>query len=189
MTTEDKFVVIKRKISNYEKQGYDRIHIPGGTSKDGEHYSGVFLYHFDKKSKEILFLGVPYSSKFYLEHKSNGHTKRSGETPKETARREVLEETGLFIEEGDLDLVLQYHIPNRIDKTKTHQKNFYCTNKYSGTLYSFEGPNPIDGETSSPLWIPYNLFRKVLFGGHQQALQLAVRRLRNLSADYYYALR
>jgi len=177
------------KIKEFRSLGFDEIRIPGGSSLGEEHYSGVFIFACDHTKKQLFFLGVPYNSSFYKNGNNSNHTKKAGELPTETARRELFEETGLLVEEGDLNLVFSYSIPDRHDKMKMHHKNFYLTNKFLGTLSDFDTrPNPIDNETGSPLWIPASLFKGLLYKGHQQAFQSVCDSLKLESADFYYAL-
>lgn len=183
----DEFVL--SEINKLKTLGYDQIRTPGGSELKEVHYSGVFLYTYNIEKKQFFFLGVPYDSDFYLNHKSNGHTKKEDESPTQTARREVYEETGLLVDEGDLDLILSYSVKHRTDETKLHQKFFYMTSKFNGTLSNFlDQPNPIDNETSTPIWMSAKLFKKVLYYGHQQAFKRAVEMLRLVNAEYYYAL-
>lgn len=176
-------------IRQFRLQDFDQIRTSGGSSYDEEYYSAVFIAQHDKQSKQVFFLGLPYNSSFYKDNESNGHTKKDGESPTETARREVLEETGLLIEESDLKLVYYSSVSNRKDVTKKHTKYFYLVDNFKGTLYDFsDKPNPIDNETSTPIWIPASLFREVLFEGHQKAFRKAIEELRQVNVEYYYAL-
>lgn len=179
---------ILSKIAELIILGFDQIRIPGGSSKDESHYSGIFFYCYDKKTKEIYFLGVPYNSSHWRGNDSNGHTKKYNENSLETACREGFEETGYVVKEEDLVLVSSYSIPDRKDKTKTHTKYFYATDKFSGHLHDFDGANLIDKETAAPMWISSKTFKNVLYGGHQKAFLQAIEYLKNQSADLYYAL-
>lgn len=182
--TED---IISKRIKCLNDLGFKQIRIPGGSSIDEEHYAGTFLYRM--VGKQMEFLGVPYNPEFYKTHESNGHTKKRGEIPTATARREVYEETGFLVNESDLELVHSFSIPNRKDQSKMHVKYFYLTSRFSGTLSDFgDEHNPIDHETGTPLWIPYFKFKNVLYEGHQHALNKAVNYLKKLSVEYYYAL-
>jgi ADP-ribose pyrophosphatase YjhB (NUDIX family) len=180
--------LILSRIEELKFQGFDQIRIPGGSSKDESHYSGVFVFKYDKDFKQMFFLGVPYNSIFWKENGSNGHTKKQDETYLQTACREVFEETGYHTEESDLILVFNYFIPDRKDNRKNHTKNFYVCDTFTGNLHNFEGANLIDKETAAPIWIPVKLFKKVLYYGHQKALIKVIENLSGISADYYYAL-
>jgi len=176
-------------IRQFRLQDFDQIRTSGGSSYDEEYYSAVFIAQYDKESKQVFFLGLPYNSSFYKENESNGHTKKNGESPTETAIREGIEETGLLIKECDLKLVYHSFVPNRKDITKNHHKYFYLVDNFQGTLFDFlDEPNPIDNETSTPIWIPASLFREVLFEGHQKSLRKAIEELKQTSVEYYYAL-
>lgn len=98
-------------IRQFRLQGFNQIRTSGGSSYDEEYYSAVFIPQYDEESKQVFFLGLPYNSSFYKDNESNGHTKKEGESPTETARREVLEETGLLVEESDLKLVYYSSVP------------------------------------------------------------------------------
>lgn len=179
-------------LEAFKTQGFDRIHIPGGTSKDGKHYAGVFLFYHDREEKEIYFIGVPYNSNFHKTEDANGHTKKLGETPEQTAIRETQEETGLLIDKESLDKIDHYAVPSKNNPGEMHNKHFYLTSQFRGGLFDFQGkPNNIDAETGSPIWIPLSLFSKVLFGakprpgkhgfyGHRNSLEKA---LLSLMAD------
>ena len=177
------------KINELKIAGYDRIHLPGGTAKDGSYYSGAIVVTMDPITKEVYFLGVPYNSHFHI-GSENGHNKKFGEFPEQTVIRELLEETGLQAISSDLELVLNKKIPdNRPGKVgQYHQKFFYLITEFTGNLFTFEGANPIDGETAAPIWIPASLFIKVLFGGHLEAVYAAIEELNLISRDYAYSL-
>lgn len=179
---------ILSKIGELLKLSFDQIRTAGGSSKSEEHYSGVFIYSYDKVSKILYFLGVPYNSNHWRENGSNGHTKKNDETPKETGCRECFEETGLVIKEDDLVLIFSYAIPDRKDQTKEHTKYFFLTDHFTGHLHDFEGANLIDKETAAPMWIPAKTFKTVLYGGHQKAFMETIKYLKNQSAELYYAL-
>jgi len=176
------------KIEELKLQGFDQIRLPGGSSKDESHYSGVFIYGYNPENKQVYFVGVPYNSNHWKDNRSNGHTKKLDETALETGCREVFEETGFNIEEHDLNLVFNYSIPNRKDKLKVHTKNFYLCNYFTGNMHNFTGANLIDRETAAPLLLPLSIFKKVLYGGHQNALAQALDSLKNESLELYDAL-
>ena len=179
----------KTKVKGLKSE-FDRIHLPGGTSIDGSYYAGAIVHVFDPITKEVYFLGVPYNSKFHLINSETGHNKKYGEFPEQTVIRELLEETGLQAIVANLELVLQKKIPDsRPGKYgQFHQKFFYLITKFTGNLFTFEGANPIDGETAAPIWIQSSLFVKVLFGGHLEAVYTAIEELKLINRDYAYAL-
>lgn len=183
--------VIRQMLPHLKDQGYDRIVISGGTSLDLEHYSGVIGYEYDHSSKEFFFVGLPYNSKYHLENDESSNTKKPGETPIATGIREFFEETGLKAKPEDLVPILNYSIKDKRPgmENKLHHKNFYMIDikKCSGELYTFEGPNPIDGETAAPILMPASLFYEVLFGGHKQALDKAIEKL-SINREYAYSL-
>jgi len=181
---------ILSKINELKSQGYDRIHLPGGTSIDGSFYSGVILAKYDSITKDVYFLGVPYCSSFHLNGRSN-HNKKIGEVASQAALRELFEETGIQTTPENLDLVLEKKIPdNRSRGTlgQFHFKYFYLVTKFMGNMFNFDGPNPIDGETAAPLWIPANLFVKTIFKGHLEAVNAAIEKLMNEDRQYAHAL-
>ncbi len=192
MNFETDIEVIKQKIAELQSQGYDRIHIPGGTSFDGSFYSGTIVAEYDPKTKEVYFLGVPYCSNYHIKN-DNNHNKKSGETPEMTAARELQEETGLYVNTEDLFLVYKKDIPdNRPGKNgKFHTKYFYLVIKISGNplnLLDFPGASHIDAETAAPIMIPSSLFVKSVFGGHLPAIYASIPFLMEISRENAYAL-
>jgi len=189
LETLKSFEDITNKIGSLHAQGFDRIHLPGGTSKDGKSFSGGTVDRFNPLTKNVEFLGLPYNSNFHLKGES-GHNKKSGESPEESFIREVMEETGLHITLNDLEPLFEKKIPdNRPGREgEYHTKYFYLVRNFSGNLFTFDGPNPIDGETAAPLWIPAQLFVKVVFGGHLKAVKLAIEKLSMENREYAIAL-
>jgi len=178
------------KIEELKILGYDCIHLPGGTAKDGSYFAGAIVYFYDEEqSKQIYFLGLPYNSSFHKEN-GNGHNKKSGETPDQTVTRELLEETGIQVIPSDLELILKKDVPdNRYGMSgKFHSKYFYFVNNFTGNLFTFDGPNPIDGETAAPLLIPAELFIQVLFKGHLESLKVSIIKMMEMKREYTMAL-
>ncbi len=60
--------------------------------------------------------------------------------------------------------------------------------EFTGNLFTFDGPNPIDGETAAPLWVPAQLFVKVVFGGHLKAVKIAIQELSMENREYAISL-
>lgn len=180
--------IIKNKINDLKILGYDRIHIPGGTSVDGSYYSGCVIATYDHQSRKVYFLGVPYNSSFHL--KGRSANKSLGETPESTIIREVFEETGLHLFNEDLKKIFERSVrDNRPGKSNEyHKKHFYLAVNFTGNLFDFPGPNPISGETASPLWIPAELFVKIVFGGYKQVIKLAIEDLMQLNLEFAYSL-
>lgn len=163
------------KLELLKEQGFNQIKLPGGTSKDRKHYSGVIIFHYDSETKKTYFLGLPYNSDFHKKELDSGFDKKvEGETPEQTAIREVMEETGLILELKDLKELLPARKEITVKKeeltTVVHTKHFFLADSFSGTSFEFIGENPIDGETAAPLWMPADLFKKELWIGHQKAL-------------------
>jgi ADP-ribose pyrophosphatase YjhB (NUDIX family) len=183
--------VILSKINELKTKGYDRIHLPGGTSLDGSHYVGIIVYSYDTVTKQMYFLGVPYNSNFHLNGRS-GHNKRAGETKEQTIVRELFEETGFQANPENLNLIWEKKIPdNRPGKVaQIHSKYIYLISEQdcTGELFKFSGPNLMDAETASPMWIPANLFIQNFFKGHLEAINEAINILSSQDRNYAYAL-
>jgi len=169
---------ILSQIGLLRNQGFDQIKLPGGTSKNGEHYCGLVVCFFDKENKTTYFLGLPYNSNFHKTNNENVSSKVLGESPQATARRELMEETGYFVEKDDLVLIdkAKKVLGGKIPGTE-HVKYFFLVEEFNGNPFEFKGENPIDGETSAPIWIPANLFSQLLWGGHQYAFREALNLL------------
>ena len=180
--------VLKSNLKEFANRGYTQIRIPGGTSKSEDHYAGAFTMHYDKQTKQLYFLGVPYNPEYYKKQGHQDHEKKDC-PPQFTAVRETYEETGLISEPEDLILVFKYDVIDRNDATKKHTRYFYTLIKFSGSVSDFGyGPNLIDPETSTPVWIPAELFKMVLYKGHQEAFKKVIDSLKGKSVDFYYAL-
>ena len=167
------------KIESLKKEGFTQIKLPGGTSKNRKHYSGAVIPHYVSETKKIYFLGLPYDPKFYKTQNDAGFDKKvDGEIPEQTAIREVVEETGLFLNLEDLK-ELQYAKKLIFDKVETkkviHTKHFFLAKSFTGSVFEFPGGNPIDGETAAPLWLPAELFNKELWAGHQKAFKESLK--------------
>ena len=177
------------KISHSRKIGFPRIHIPGGTSKDGSFFVGIIVPYYDPITKKTYILCLPYNPYFHLEGES-GHNKKVGESPEDAVLRELMEEAGLHINWEDLEELVKYKVPdNRPNKEgQYHWKYFYLVTKFSGTPFDFEGPNPIDGETAAPMWIPAAMALDVLYYSHKEPLKLAIKKLQAQSVEYAYSL-
>ncbi|HLP86752.1 MAG TPA: NUDIX domain-containing protein [Candidatus Paceibacterota bacterium] len=163
------------KINELKHQGFDTIHLPGGTSKDGSFYAGAVVVAYNVANREVYILGVPYNSNFHV-NGGNGHNKKDGETPEQTVIRELFEETGLQIAVENLTLIWSKDIPdNRPGKLgNLHLKRVYLVIEFNDkNFFTLEGPNPIDHETATPLWIPAPLFVKLVFKGHLAAVYSA----------------
>jgi 8-oxo-dGTP pyrophosphatase MutT (NUDIX family) len=134
-----------------------------------------------KNNAQVLVVG--YNDKF----SSTNPNKKFGATPLETLARETIEESGHHILPENATLVYKEEVPdNRNGKYGAiHTKYFYLVTEFTGTTFDFEGPNPIDGETSAPIWIPAELAIKVVFHKHLKALQNAFE---YLCEDKKYAI-
>ena len=187
METIKRSEAVTNKIGELHAQGYDRLHLPGGTAKDGSFYVGGICHRLIEKEVEILV--VPYNSNFHLKGES-GHNKKSGEIVEDALVRETLEETGLQIIPSALKLLIEKKIPdNRPGKVgQFHTKYFYLVSGFTGNLFTFDGPNPIDGETAAPLWVPASMILNLIFGGHKKAVEKAMEELSLQSREYAIAL-
>jgi ADP-ribose pyrophosphatase YjhB (NUDIX family) len=186
----DSYDVVLEQIKKLRVQGYDRIHLPGGTSKDGVHYAGGIVAVYDHLSKKVYFVGVPYNSSFHKGNE-NGHNKKLGENPEQTFVRELMEETALQTKLSDLNLIFYREKPDNRPgmEGKLHYQYFYLVEDFTGNFWTFDGPNPIDGETAAPLFIPADLFVEVIFKGHLAAVKKAIEEMINEKEDYYWALK
>lgn len=181
---------IREKLSGFKNLGFDRIHLPGGTSKSGDYYSGVVPYHYDTETKEFYFLGLPYDSKYHESGDENGHTKKFGETPLATAVRELMEETALQVTEEKMEKLYSDSIRDRYILDKIfHRHYFFCSiDENNGGVFTFEGRNPIDGETGAPIWIPAKMIKKTFFHGHYKAIKKTINFLMSQNNEYAFAL-
>jgi len=180
---------ILKRLDRLKTKGFESLHLPGGTSKDGDYYSGAIVAKYDPKTKKMYFLGVPYNSRFHLLYQ-NGHNKKSGELPDLTIIRELMEETGLQAKSEDLWLVLHKKIPdNRPEhRGEFHRKFYYLIIEFTGKIFNFKGANPIDQETAAPLWLPAGMFVSKVFKGHLEAVYAAIEELSSMSKEYALAL-
>lgn len=170
-------------LAFFKEQGYDRIHMPGGTSVEGNHFSGVLPYWYNPEDKHVYFVGVPYASQAYKkELEIAGQFPRSqkpfGESPEATACRETFEEIGVKV--NPLNLT-QVHYQEKDDnrnpgKGLLHRMYYFMVNiaKGSGELSSFDGPNPIDPETLAPVLFRADVYAEVLFAKHDDAFYKAL---------------
>ncbi|MDQ5971580.1 MAG: Nudix hydrolase protein [Patescibacteria group bacterium] len=178
---------LAEKLKDLEEQGFDKIHLPGGSSWDNSFCSSVIIPVYHHESKDVYFVGVPYNSSY---EQSNGNNKKANETPEETALREVMEETGIRGYASDLIFLKNssHSVPDRFDTSKTHYKNYFLLKTFTGIIFDFEGANHIDPGVAAPLLFPSRYFKEILFKNHQIALKEAVDVLMGEHIDYCYAL-
>ena len=152
-----------------EEEGFDSLHLPGGTSKDGKHSSFVVAWYYDRLLREKFLLVLPYKSLFYLTEKKDITGEK--ETPLKTAVRELKEETGIHIPMKDLKLFYKSLVGSNTKKGDIHVKYFFHYTKSLGINQIpedfFEGL----GEVSSPFFIKETLVKHCLFPGHYAALR------------------
>ena len=183
---EDKVNIVNsqnylQEIENLQKKKFDQIKFPGGTSKDGSHYSGVIAYFFD--GKKVHFLVLPYNRRYHFHGipKEAVHTKKEGETPIETACREFLEETGLSLDPAALTEVeaARVFIPQGYTEQGTrrldHTKRFFVCRITA--MPETMTPHAPDMETSDPVLIEAGVLLKVIFKNHLNPLEEAVSML------------
>jgi ADP-ribose pyrophosphatase YjhB (NUDIX family) len=193
MNFEKDSEAIKEKLQAFKNEGYDRIHISGGTSKEGSHYCGLIGYCYDEVDQKLYFIGLPYRSIQHMgeDSQKDDHTKKAGETKEQTAVREFFEETGLKVKPEDLILVYDYEINDNREgmKGQKHSKYFFLIDieKCSGELHSFEGANPIDPETMAPILLEGSLFLQVLFVKHKSAVKRGIEKILSVSMAHYNA--
>jgi len=185
-----KFLTIEELIEKMEElkeEGFDRIHLPGGSSWDNSFCASTIVFVYDPDTKDVYFAGIPYNSNYM---NSNGNNKKQGETPEETAIREVLEECGVHGFKSDLLSLSKsnYSVSDINDPERRHFKYYFLLQIFSGEFFSFEGPNPIDQGVAAPLLIPSRLFKEVLFKKHLPAFQEAVEFIMAKDMDHCYAL-
>lgn len=175
------------KLDELHTQGFDRLQLPGGTSLDGTFAVLGVLTRWEMNDLWILL--NPYDSGFHRKNHSS-HNKRAGESKEDAFKREILEETGYQVLPENSTLIYEKEVPdNRSGKLgAVHTKYFYLVTEFTGTAFTFEGPNPIDGETAAPIWIPASLAVKLIFGGHSKALQNAFEYLCGIDKKYAIAL-
>ena len=166
---------LRNKLAELAQQGFSQIKFCGGTSKNGEHYSGNMFYFYNQKNKTSYFLGLPSNPTFHVNgDNETTYSKPEKETPEETAKREAKEESGYIIELEDLLEISKaekkvhgkYPNPNQF-----HFKKFFLVGKFSGHMHSFDGPNPKDAEIAAPLWFPAKMMKEILTPSHQKALE------------------
>lgn len=186
-------LLVQEKIDERKEQGFTSLRFPGGTSKDGMFYSGVIIHKYDEETKKIYFLCVPYDEKWHRTH-PNGHNKRFGEKPEETATREIQEETDMHISIEDLELITKKTVEDTALENKgtgkTHIQYFYLLKNIPSNYHApeYEGRNSIDEETTAPIWIPAKLFIEVIFKKHLDVVAMAFKQLRFKNAEYAYLM-
>lgn len=171
------------KLQAMKNDGFTQIKLPGGTSRDRQHYSGVIIPYYNPENRITYFLGLPYNPEFHKSGKEDNGNKKEGENPFQTAIREVMEETGLILTLEDFDEMKEVTVVvhDKINpELVLHTKHFFIAHNFSGEIFQFDGANPIDEETSAPIWIPARMFKEILWGGHQKAFQVS---LEILAAD------
>ena len=175
------------KLEELKEEGFDIVHLPGGSSWDNSFCSSVIVPVYNKDTKEMYFVGVPYDSHYT---DSNGNNKKANETPEETALRELQEECGIYGYQADLVYLPKssYDVPDNTDADKRHYKHYFLLKNFQGSLIEFEGHNRIDYGIAAPLLFPASFFKEVLFKKQYPPLKEAVEILMAESPEYCYAL-
>jgi hypothetical protein len=157
------------KLSELTVKGFDRIKFPGGTSKDKLYYSGVLIYKFD--GKKLCFLTVPYNSSFHTKNPDENGNKKTGETPEQTACREIMEEVGIIISPEHLTEIesARLDLPP-LGSKPGHTKYFFLSPFMEKKEKPFVPALP-DDETGEPMWVELDILLKVLYHGHAKALR------------------
>lgn len=170
---------LNEDLSLLSTMGYTEIRFPGGTDKNGDHYSGVVIYKYDQTNKKVYFLVVPYDPESHKKNPDQISRKPRYETPLGTAIREIFEETALTVKLKDFTELkdIRHSVKKHYSKHQQHLKYFFITAKYTGTLPKFEGGNPIDPETASPLWIEGKDLSKIICRKHYLAFQAGLKYL------------
>ena len=155
-------------------EGYDSLHLPGGKSLNGKHSSFVVVWVSDFITKDVYLMTVPYRSSFHLNERLKGSNKK--ETPTETAKRELLEETGLVV--GSKDLFL-FHEVQKFDNRRRSRRAFHYQYFFSlkkvMEVTDFRSKDFLigrSGETADPVFIPKKMVSKYLFYKHRIAIGL-----------------
>lgn len=179
LLTKNNNSFLNESLSLLRDMGYTEIRFPGGTHKNGDHYSGVVIYKYDPTNKKVYFLVVPYDPESYKKNPDQIRRKPIYETPVGTAIREVYEETALSIKSEDLVELenIRYSVQKHRSKDQQHIKHFFITKEYTGTPAQFQGGNPIEAETASPLWIEGEELNKVVCKQHQRPFREALNHL------------
>lgn len=176
-------------VKKYDSLGFTGFNLPGGTSREGGHYSGGVIYRFnDKKQVEILVL--PYDGKVKDPVETS---KQENEKPMQTLIRELLEETLLQVTPKDVELVeaATVVLPARPPK-KEHTKYCYLVHSFKGEPGNFDdqdnGRNPIDPETGTPFWVSVDVFEEIIFPTHRMPLGKALGMLMARESKYAFSL-
>jgi 8-oxo-dGTP pyrophosphatase MutT (NUDIX family) len=134
----------------------------------------VVVWVSDFITKDVYLLTVPYRSSFHLKEKTKNSYKK--ETPAETARRELFEETGLIIENKDLFL---FHEVQKFDNRRRSRRAFHFQYFFSirkvMEVTDFNSKDFLigrSGETADPVFIPKKMVSKYLFYKHRIAIGL-----------------
>ncbi len=184
-------IELKSKLKAMNEQGFTQIKLPGGTSRDRQHYSGLIIPYYNFEDKMTYFSGLPYNPNFHKNGTENVDNKKEGETPLQTAIREGMEEIGLIFKPEDLEEVLSamVKIKDRVNpELILHIKHFFVAKSFSGEAFEFEGPNPIDHETAAPIWIPAPIFKEILWKGHQPAFNASFSEILCTDGDIYNSM-
>ena len=133
------------------------LHPPGGSSLNCKFAASVYLWCKDEITGDIYLVVLPYDPTFYLSEKVE--KKIASETPKQTAVREVAEETGIKISAKYLKNI---DIITKGKKTEPFRHYVFIYSKY---LKRSDVPSNFlekSGEISSPLLIKKRLVPKYL---------------------------
>ncbi len=164
-------VFLEERLAESREEGFDSLHLPGGTSLNGTHSAFIFAYFWDFLLQEKFLLVLPYKSDYWkLEIPIITNVK---ESPAKTAVREFREETGINLLQKNIRL---FHIVTCKsitdgEKGAMHTKYFFHYTKY---LTLKQIPNEYYealGEISCPILIKSSLLKDYLYAGHYAAIK------------------
>ena len=162
---------LEERLAQSREEGFDSLHLPGGTSQNGEHSAFVFAWFYDFLLKEKFLLVLPYKSDYWKSEIFFFNEIK--ESPIQTAVREFKEETGINISSKDLKLfhIINGHSNKDGENGVIHTKYFFHYTKYLTLEQIPSEYYETLGEISSPFMIRSSLVSHYLFSGHYAAIK------------------